>query len=738
MRDFITELRRRRVFRTAGIYVVGAWLLLQVADVLFPGWDLPDAAINVLFFAAVIGFPVALVFGWFYDVTTHGIVRTPSADEEGGDAPLPLQRRDYLILASLGIVAAVIAFDATREIVETPRVDESAAGPAERPDLAAKLPNSIAVLPFANISNDPDNEVFCDGVSEEILNKLGAFSDLNVIGRTSSFAFKGSDYRIPKISALLGAEYLLQGSVRKQGDRLRISAQLVDSTGAQRWSNTFDRNLEDIFAIQVEIADVVASTVVPQITAPQPSYQPKLDAYQHFLVGRELLRKRKDIRGEARRQLQKAIELDPAYAEAYAELAATYAIGIVTPEDAEKAEAAIQTALTLQPGMPRALAAQGLLLQELGDPAASETVLREVLEKDPNMVDALNWIGNALAMQCKPEEDMTRLERAARLDPLNGAIAVNIAGRFSRRGDYERAEHELLRLLEMPDPGLYPYIELRELYSDTGRLVDLNLIEKRRALEAGHHHSGLVLDYSLLGLWEQAMYWARRSEADSSHFWAPFITSYAYYLQGRFEDNLAEIDRVLAADGKTPAEMPGSFRLVYGDTQALAGDHAGAIRTLETVIDTAGPVCYQQLASWQTGALHALVWAYMEEGAPEKGRSLLQSFDRELQDLRRRGLLHRSEDLFFFAQNSLLLGQQDLALERLEQAIAAGWRNYYVHLADPRWAALRDDPRHQALMARVKADLDRQRVEVEKIDAEEDFIARLDRAQAAARQSGEE
>ncbi|MGD8425529.1 MAG: hypothetical protein PVH13_09815, partial [Gammaproteobacteria bacterium] len=300
-RAFVRELRRRRVFRTAGIYIVGAWLLLQVADVLFPGWGLPDAAVNALFFAAVIGFPVALVFGWFYDVTTHGIVRTPSADEEGGDAPLPLQRRDYLILASLGIVAAVIAFDATREIVETPRVDESAAGPAERPDLAAKLPNSIAVLPFANISNDPDNEVFCDGVSEEILNKLGAFSDLNVIGRTSSFAFKGSDYRIPKISALLGAEYLLQGSVRKQGDRLRISAQLVDSTGAQRWSNTFDRNLEDIFAIQVEIADVVASTVVPQITAPQPSYQPKLDAYQHFLVGRELLRKRKDIRGEARR-----------------------------------------------------------------------------------------------------------------------------------------------------------------------------------------------------------------------------------------------------------------------------------------------------------------------------------------------------------------------------------------------------------------------------------------------------
>jgi TolB-like protein len=126
----------------------------------------------------------------------------------------------------------------------------------EKPD------NSIAVLPFANVSNDPDNEAFCDGISEEILHKLAEFGDLHVIGRTSSFAFKGSDYRIPRISALLGVRYLLQGSVRKVGDRLRISAQLVDDSGAQRWSEAFDRRLEDVFAIQTEIADFVATTVL--------------------------------------------------------------------------------------------------------------------------------------------------------------------------------------------------------------------------------------------------------------------------------------------------------------------------------------------------------------------------------------------------------------------------------------------------------------------------------------------
>jgi TolB-like protein/Tfp pilus assembly protein PilF len=733
MTGFIKELRRRRVFRTAAVYIVSAWLVMQVADVLFPGWGLPDAAVNVLFIAAIVGFPLALVFGWFFDVTTHGIVRTPSAEEEGGDVPLSLQRTDYLVLVALTVVGGLIVYNAATDIAETPRITES--GQSAGDDMAApgKLPNSIAVLPFTNISNDPDNEVFCDGVSEEILNKLGAFSGLNVIGRTSSFAFKGSDYRIPKISALLGTQYLLQGSVRKQGDRLRISAQLLDSTGAQRWSNTFDRTLEDIFAIQAEIADVVASTVVPQITAPPPAYEPNLEAYQHFLAGRELLRRRKDIRGEARQQLQKAIELDPAYADAYVELAVTYLIGTVTAEDAGKADAAIQTALRLQPGMTRALAARGLLSMQQPKPdlVAAEASLRQALEKDPNMVDALNWMGNALGMQCKSEDDAERLKRATKLDPLNGAVAINIASSYARRGDFERAEAQLLRLLEMPDPGRYPYIELRDLYWNTGRLVDLILIEKRRALEAGHHHIGLVVAYSLVDLWEQASYWAQRSTTDSNHFWARFVPAFAYHVQGRFEENLAELERMLAADGRTPAEMPRSFRAIYGEAQALAGDHAGAIRTLETVIDATGPVCYQQMANWQAGALHALAWSYMEEGEPEKGRSLLLSLDRELHDLRRRGLLHQTRPLIFFATNSLLLGEEDLALERLEQAIAAGWRNYYFHLADPRWATLRDDPRHQALMAEVKADLDRQRAEVEKIDAEEDFPAKLDRVRAS-------
>jgi len=377
MRGFVSELRRRRVFRTAALYVVGAWLLLQVADVLFPGWGLPDAAVNILFIAAVVGFPLALVFGWFFDITTHGIVRTPGPCEGAAEAPLALQRRDYLILAALAVVGIAILTEATREVIEMPRDAGVAVTELQVSVVEEKLPNSIAVLPFANISDDPDNEYFCDGISEEIRNRLGSHVGLNVIGRNSSFQFKNSEYPLRRISDLLGARYLLQGSVRKQDDTLRISAELVDETGTQRWSDSFDRTLGDIFSIQAEIAELVATTIVPQITVTTTSpYEPSLEAYQYFLEGRELLRKRIDVKGRAREWLRKAIEIDPQYAAAYAELAITELFYTNTAEDIAAANELIDTALRLEPGMPRALAARAfsLLQQDDSDYAVAESV----------------------------------------------------------------------------------------------------------------------------------------------------------------------------------------------------------------------------------------------------------------------------------------------------------------------------------------------------------------------------
>jgi TolB-like protein/Tfp pilus assembly protein PilF len=677
------------------------------------------------------------VFGWFFDITTHGIVRTPSADEEIGEAPLTLRRRDYLVLAALAVVGVAILFEATREVLETPRVDDQDLSELEAAVIEEKLPNSIAVLPFENISDDPDNEYFCDGVSEEILNRLGGFQGLNVIGRTSSFKFKHSDYGIPRITSLLGARYLLQGSVRKQNERFRISAQLVDETGRQLWSEIYDRALEDIFAIQSEIAELVASTVVPKIVGPTTSpYEPSLEAYQYFLEGRELLRRRVDVKTQARERLRKAIELDPRYAEAYAELAIADLFYTVTADAIAAANEVIDTALRLEPAMPRALAARALSLQQQNDPdwAVSEIVLRDVLAREPNMVDALNWLGRSLEAQGKLVEAATVLERAARLDPLHGSIAVTVARASARRGDFATAERRLLRLLEAPQPGFNTYQSLREFYWQTGRLVDMNAIVKQQALNVGRHYFGLNFNYALLGLWDQSSYWAERMQADKpDFFWTKIFASNVPYWQGRYRDSLAIWDRALAEEGKAITEMPDSFTLIYGDLQALAGDFDSAIRTLEPLVGPPRPINYGEFGWVTFDAVHSLAWSYQATGFPEKGSSILERIDRQLEERQRLGLLHGSRDLYLFARNALLLGDRDLALARLEQAIAAGWRDHYVHIPDPRWAALREDPRYHALMTEVKADVDRQRAEVQRIDAGEDFPALLDAALAARR-----
>jgi len=738
---FFRELRRRRVFRTAGLYVVGAWLVMQVADVLFPGWRLPDAAINILFIAAVLGFPLALVFGWFYDITTHGIVRTPPANREDSAAPLALQRRDYLILAALAAVGVAILTDATRQILDTPRVAGSDATIGEVQIIEEKLPKSIAVLPFANISGDPDNEYFCDGISEELLNRLGSYAGLNVIGRTSSFAFKNSDYALRRISDLLGARYLLQGSVRKLGERLRISAQLLDETGTQLWSENFDRTLGDIFSIQSEIAKLVASTIVPQIGGQTVvPYEPPLEAYQHFLAGRELLRRRLG-KVEAREQLQKAIELDPRYAEAHAELAITYLLGTVTSEDSASANEAIDTALRLAPGMPRALAARALYLSQKDDPdwAVAEIVLRDVLAKEPNMVDALNWLAVALSIQGKHAEAESTMEKAARLDPLHGAIAINVATASARRGDFETAERRLLRLLELPQSGFGTYWELENHYRRVGRLRDMNALSRRQVLELDNaRYYGLIDSYALLGLWDQSSYWAERMKADdTAYLWSKFASSFVPWYRGRYQEALDEWDKALAGIGSTLAEMPRMGALLYGELQALAGDFDGAIETLQPLIGPPKPVIYAEMHWAETPALHALAWSYQQAGLPEKGRTMLESLERQLLETERLGLLHVSNDLFFFARNALLMGDHELALARLRRAVAAGWREYYVEVSDPRWAGLRDSPDYQALLAEVRADVDRQRAEVERIDAEENLPTLLDQARAARRASVE-
>jgi len=724
MSRFISELHRRRVFATAGIYIVGAWLVMQGGDVFFSGWGIPDRGINVLLIAAISGFPLALVFGWFFNITKHGIRRTLQAVSDEVEVSRPLKGGDYIVLATLFLISGVIITRASTEILAM-----RSAVPVPRSVAVEKMPNSIAVLPFTNMSSDPENEYFCDGVSEEILNRLARYVEINVIGRTSSWQFKDSDSSIREMTDLLGVHHLLRGSVQKAGDRLRISARLVDDAGTQVWGETFDRTLEDVFAIQSQIAEFVATAVAPKV-APQPdiAYKPDLAAYDHFLRGREFLHRRNKPR--SLEELQLAVELDPGFAEAYAELGIAILIQSFSISNLDKARDAIDTALTLVPGMPRALAAKGLLFIEQDPPDydLAENTLRQALEQQPHMVDAMNWMASALASKGKNAEAYALYYRAHGYDPLHPSIAANLAASMVELGDFEDAEQLLLPLLQIPNPSKVPFIVLRDLYWEAGQLVKMNEIERLQAQKGLHVYFGLALSYAMLAMWDQADYWLDRTVRDFPDWGA--IALYPTFLdewQGRYSEAVEALNHSVSSLEIDPADLSW-YPQFYGTYLAMAGDYQGAVEVLQPYYEIRqGTMSDPRFVDAQ----HALALALLRTDQTNGAKALLESIEEHFQrNSNRHNMKHSSSMLYFMAGNASLLEKNELALQRLRKAIDAGWRGYYIFSSDPRWDSLKDDPGYRAMMVEVRADVDRQREIVEKLDAKQDLPALVDESRA--------
>jgi TolB-like protein/Tfp pilus assembly protein PilF len=731
--SLLKELRRRRVFRVAGLYVVAAWLALQAANIAFPAWGIPDQAIRYLILAALLGFPLALIFGWVFDISTEGIRRTqPVSSEDELLRSLPLRRTDYLILAAFLVVVGAIVYDTTGRVLRTPATTDE-----WHPSVAEIEPHSVAVLPFASLSADPEQEYFADGISEEILNRLAAFRELKVIARTSSFVFKDSGYDVARISGLLAVNYLLQGSVRRDGERLRIAAQLVDRTGVQVWSSTFDRELGGIFVLQDEIAEAVATSIVPQIVPPAIEHrEPDLEAYREYLVGRDLVARRPSLWYEtAAERFTRAIELDPEFAAPYAARAAAVAYGVIFARDRDaelaRAQQDVDTALKLDPNLAYAYAAQALVSQrrEPMAHAEREALLRKALALDPNLVDALNWLSGAIGAQQREDEALEVLQRAARIDPLSPIIIGNLARNEARRGRFEDAERRLRRALDMPHPSAWPSAELINLYAHTGRMIEATAAAKQMMIHAaaatGKPGGVLYLTYvySALGMWDAADYWQTRKEQAWPGVYQlrlhPYMDARARYTPAEL---LAGMEDVLQAAGIAPDSLDADGRSWLGEARALAGQHAGARALLESIVVPGVARSFGQ----DVRARHALAWAWQQSGAGDQAHDMLGLMDAAFRREEAAGRLHVSWDICDFARNTLLLGKSEGALELLERAERAGWRDYFGILNDPRWDAVRQEPRFQAIMARVKADIDRQRAVVEAVDREDDFVAVLD------------
>ncbi|MEM6531741.1 MAG: hypothetical protein AAF654_03925 [Myxococcota bacterium] len=441
----VAELKRRNVFRVASIYLVVAWLLLQLAGVLESALNLPEWFDGVVTALVLLGFPVALVLAWAFELTPDGVRRTTASDSTARARAL-----DWVVAGLLVVVAALMVWERT-----LPR--GATVGPAPAATVAAGEV-AVAVLPFADLSPEGDQDYFSDGLAEELLNVLRRDAGIRVAGRTSSFAFKGKGVGAQQIAESLNVSHVLEGSVRKAGDRIRVSVQLVNGAdGFPVFSESYDRKLKDIFAVQDDIARSVGRALQLRFSLSDRAPPEDVRAYEDYLTARELLYTRiVPNMYKADALLAGAIARAPEYAPAYSTKAVSTMLlsnikGGYGDRDAKEALAEAKTyidrALELDPNLADAHAALGLYRDSgpgLGDPVPP---LTHALELDPNHTEAQLWLANSMPLG---KESFARLERLVEKDPAFIPAISNLAHYYSQRQEFDRARALLDRAAKVP------------------------------------------------------------------------------------------------------------------------------------------------------------------------------------------------------------------------------------------------------------------------------------------------
>jgi TolB-like protein/rhodanese-related sulfurtransferase len=494
--SFFAELKRRRVFRVAALYIVGAWLLLQIADVTFPGLSIPEPAIRYVMIAVLGGFPIALVIGWMYQFTHGRIVRTPPLSESARISELSLRRADYVILGALVLVAVSVVYGL---IVRLGNVVELEA--ASVADMAFPLPDkpSIAVLPFDNISNDIDQDYFVDGITEDLITDLSKISGLFVIARNSAFTYKDRLVKVQQVAEELGVRYVLKGSVRKAGNSIRINAQLIDAvTGGHVWAERYDDGVDDIFALQDRINKRIVSALQVNLTQAEQSTDRGTTspaAHDAFLRGwAHYRRNTPEAFVNAVSYFEQAIEHDPEYSLAYAALAIVYWKALENSDSSmsdawyafhwypfqrssweeererfagylnramkdpgplayqavaikyslqgrhDQAVAEAKRAIAVDPNNPIGFEALATALIYLGRPEAGAEAIQTAMRLDPRYPhEYLFWLGLAQFNMEKFEQAVETLRLATQLDPGNIRALIVLAAAYGKLGHLEEA-----------------------------------------------------------------------------------------------------------------------------------------------------------------------------------------------------------------------------------------------------------------------------------------------------------
>jgi len=580
---------------------------------------------------------------------------------------------------------------------------------------------SIAVLPFSVLSAaDADNaQLFADGLAEDVLDRLAQLPRLQVVARTSSFAFRGAEQDAKRIGRSLGVLWLLEGNMRRDGDRVVVNAQLVDAvSGYRRWSARFERPLVDLFALQDEIARSVAAQVVqniePGTPLPDAHRSAGVEAWQHYMLARELFNRRtQDWRPLARQQLEQALALEPGFARAQALFSIVLQLGNHgggARGDSALAEQAVQRALADDPRLGLAHAAAGLLRLQRGDYPGADAALQRALELDPMLVIAHNWRFNSLAQQGRTTDADAQLQAGLRIDPLNPVLLGNVGVAHERDGRPEEARRSYLRMLELPARPVGAYYALLVLDRDHGRLAEALrwglAIEGGAVARWGGPPAGVpaLSLLAALGLDDTAARLLQKLQGQA----VPPAVFRGYEAALLRMGRHAEVESAALATMNEPRQLPAWWMPARAASLALRGQLPAALDVLAKRSSLPNPLSERQQADHRL----AVAWAMAQAGDAAQ-RSLAQQDIAQVVALAQAGRLEGSPAaLALHALAHALAGDSEGALQRLEQALAGGFNDYRWLQHDPRWAALRTQPRFQAVQAAAQASMAMQRDEV--------------------------
>jgi len=671
LRNFFAELKRRNVYKVAVAYAVVAWLLIQAASILFPTFEAPAWVMKVFVTIVFLGFPIALILAWAFELTPAGIKRTDEVTPGESIAHGTGRKvRAFIVVAAVG-AAALLAFQFLRPKSTSPAKEKSLPLAA-----AGAIPlKSIAVLPFASLSEDKANEYFANGIQDEILTRLAKIADLKVISRTSTQQYQSKPGNLPEIAKQLGVAHILEGSVQKAGDAVRINVQLIKAEGdSHLWADTYDRKLTDIFAVETEVAQKIANSLEAHLTGGEQRQIANIptknsQAYDAYLRGLALIiRQSAEHVEKAREFFQRAVELDPEYAHAWAQLSIAesqlYFSEDESPARSERARHAAETAVRLQPDLGDAHNALGLFyyfcLQDF-DRALLE--LDEARKRSPNDGNVIFYTALVKRRQGKLDEAIELQKKATIFDPRNPDMWSNLGRSYRGKRDFRTAREMFDRAYAVSPDETQFIAEKAESYIAEG---DLD--------EAENLLRGIDLTGNEIILGEYIEYLVKRRRFDEA------IQTFLKAIEKKSPPPLR------AADNKS---WLGTLKLLAGQEVEGRAMLEGARRELMTLRDQ---------GETSRHLSEALIWTGAALG------------DREVVEREGAALLARTQNDLWRAPDAKatlaggysLLADPDRAIPLLEQALSAAY-HHSITLAelrlDPVWDPIRKDPRFQKLIS---------------------------------------